>query len=198
MVAEALGLRFGLPVRIDEPDLAVAKGAAIHAAALADALPRLGPGWNAKGASPTAALRLAGAKAVATVLPRALGIKLQDSADPTGEMVLVHHIIGANTPLPVVGAMFTCATILNDQDRIRIELMEQAGAVASSELVHNRRVLDGEITLGVSLAGQITCLATEPRSGHRLELTSYIDGVADGNEEADQRSRVGRLVLREN
>ncbi|MCA0436346.1 MAG: Hsp70 family protein [Austwickia sp.] len=213
MVAEALGRRFGLPVRVDEPDLAVAKGAAIHAAALADVLPRLGPGPSASGAPPTAALRLAGAKAVATVLPRALGIKLHDSADPSGERVLVHHIIGANTPLPVEGATFTCATVLNDQDRIRIELMEQAGAVASPELVHHRRVLDGEITgvpaglragspieitLEVSLAGQITCIATEPRSGKRLELTSYMDGVADGTEEAAQRSRVNRLVLREN
>ena len=85
------------------------------------------------------ALRLAGAKAVATVLPRALGIKLHDSADPSGERVLVHHSIGANTPLPVEGATFTCATVLNDQDRIRIELMEQAGAVASPCLLYTSR-----------------------------------------------------------
>jgi hypothetical protein len=144
-----------------------------------------------------------------TVLPRALGILLHDSHDPDGTRQIVQHIIPANSPLPVDGAESTFATILKDQDRVRIELFEQAGSVASEEVTNNRRVLDGELSglpplkagspikieLSVAADGRITCRATEPKSKTTLVLESYMDGVVDGAEAESQRQVVTALQI---
>ena len=113
-----------------------------------------------------------------------------------------------DTPLPVPGTHARFATILPGQERVRVELMEQAGAVASPELAHNRRVLDGELvglpddlpagspielTLSVGLDGRISCMALEPSSGRQLVLESYMEGVSDSDELEQQRSVVSAL-----
>lgn len=208
MISAALESHLGVPVQLRDPDLAVAKGAALHAAALERA--RL----SAQGASPSTPLSVKGERAAAmrpavTVLPRALGVLLHDSHDPSGTRQLIHHVIAANTPLPVSGAQARFATILPDQDRIRVEVYEQAGAVSSEEVGDNRRVLDGELSglprlkagspidveLGVAADGRITCTAIEPKSGSRLVLESYMDGVVDAAEVAEQTEHLGRLTI---
>jgi molecular chaperone DnaK (HSP70) len=147
---------------------------------------------------------------VHSVVPRALGIKIFDSSDPNGERVIVQHLITANTALPVAGAQATFATIVRDQDRVRVELMEQAGSIASAEVAYNRRVLDGEIvdipaglaagspidiTLAVGLDGRLRCTATEPRSGRTLLLESYVEGVSDSADVEHQHAVVSGLRL---
>jgi molecular chaperone DnaK (HSP70) len=133
---------------------------------------------------------------------------LLDSYDASGERMFVQHLIHANTPLPVEGVQTRIATVIAGQERARIELMEQSGAVASSEVEHNRRVLDGElvglpadleagapidITLSIGVDGRIRCFATEPKSGRQLVLESYMDGVSDNEELAKQQSIVGGI-----
>lgn len=210
MVTARLEQHLGVPVRLRDPDQAVAKGAAIHGYAMQPEQTRSrlvrSPVTNATGIT-----RLQASEPVRSVVPRALGVKLVDSNDSSGERLVVKHLIRANTQLPVNGVSATFATILDGQDRVRVELMEQAGAVASEELEFNRRVLDGElqgipddlpagspieITLSIGLDGRITCVAREPKSGTSLVLESYVDGVSDGGEIRTQQTGLGALRFR--
>jgi molecular chaperone DnaK len=203
MVKAALEKHLKVDVKLNEPDLAVAKGAAIHAmTSAASQRHDLAP------ASSGGAHRLATSKPVRSVTARALGIKLFDSHDASGKRIFVQHLIQANTPLPVEAVHTRVATVLAGQERARIELMEQSGAVASSAVEHNRRVLDGElvglpadldagepidITLSIGLDGRIRCFAMEPKSGRQLVLESYMDGVSDNEEVAEQQVVVSGL-----
>lgn len=206
MIRAALGRHLGVPVKIGDPDLVVAQGAAIHCRALTTRpIPQIG----GSSAAPSTQ-RLLGSAPVRSVVPRALGIKLADSHDPSGERVFVNHLIKANTPLPVEGVAATFATILDGQATVRVELMEQAGAVAAPEVEFNRRVLDGELTglpanlpggspidmkLSVRLDGRIECVATERSTGRELVLESYVEGVSDGAETEAQRKVVSGLRM---
>ena len=205
MVKAALENHLKIDVKLNEPDLAVAKGAAIHAMSLTSAAPQR---HDLALASSGGAHRLATSKPVRSVTARAVGIKLFDSHDASGKRIFVQHLIQANTPLPVEAVHARVATILAGQERARIELMEQSGAVASSALEHNRRVLDGElvglppdldagepidITLSIGLDGRIRCLAMEPKSGRQLVLESYMEGVSDSEELAEQQVIVSGL-----
>ena len=205
-IGAALGERLGLRVRLSDPDTAVAKGAALHARALRTQRSETPTDRLAVGSSPALL-----AAPVRTVLPRALGVKIMDSEDPTGERVIVRHVIPANTPLPVRAKKTTFATIVDGQDRIRVELMEQAGARAAPDLEFNRRVVDGElvgltpnlpagsaIDLAISIdsAGRVSFTAAERTSGRQLELVSYMDGVVDAAELEDQRRAVAHMMVR--
>lgn len=209
MVSSRLEAHLGVPVRLRDPDQAVAKGAAIHGySMLPEQMKSLAPSSNGR---ITGIGRLAASKPVRSVVPRALGVKLIDSHDASGERIFVEHLIKANTKLPVVGVSATFSTILDGQDKVRVELMEQAGAVASEEVEFNRRVLDGElqgipgnlragspirITISVGIDGRITCVAEEPKSGTSLILESYMDGVSDGVEVQSQQTALSALKFR--
>lgn len=208
VIASTLKAHLRIPVRLSDPDTAVAKGAAIHAHALiaqASAQPRQ------RLLAPSTASRVLASAPVRSVVPRALGIKLHDSNDPSGQRVFVEHLIRANTALPVDGVTTTFATVVDGQERVRIELMEQAGAVAAPEIESNRRVLDGELTglpeglkagspidvrLSVRTDGRIECIATERSTKQLLKLESYMDGVADGGEAEQQRRSIDGLIVR--
>ncbi|MFC3966172.1 Hsp70 family protein [Nocardia jiangsuensis] len=196
MIRSALEAQFGVEVAIFEPDLAVAKGAAMQAHSLTST-------------TTAADARLVLAAPVRTVLPRALGILLHDSRDPAGDTRIVHHVVQANTGLPIRGARVRFATLLDGQDRIRVEVYEQAGAVASPELRHNRRVLDGElidvphlpagspidVEFDIGPDGRITCTAMEPQSGRRLTLESCVEGVIDSVDSERQQTLLAGLQV---
>ena len=76
--------------------------------------------------------------------PRAIGILVRDSHDPTGERSFVDHLVLANTPLPITRTEERYGTILEKQKAIRVQVYEQAGSMLSAEVEHNRLVLDGE------------------------------------------------------
>jgi len=141
VLAERLTSLLGKTPRLVEPDLAVAKGAALRAHHLL-ATPQLSALTAARGGSD----RQAGAGQVTPVTARAIGILIEDSYDASGQRSYVEHIIEANTPLPVERTADRFGTILPKQDSARIQVYEQAGPVPSPEVGHNRRVLDGELT----------------------------------------------------
>ncbi|WP_326561237.1 Hsp70 family protein [Micromonospora sp. NBC_01796] len=228
MIATALAAEFGWRPRLFDPDLAVAKGAALRAHQL---LPRgvderpPGPGqdrgdgdgrgpvrvdWRHPGGgvpvggsepdgSRQPAISDAGSRGpvtapVASVAARSLGPLVHDSHDKTGRHRFINHVIHQNDQLPVVDRELTLATILDDQRSVRIEVYEQAGAVESAEVVHNRPVLDGELSglparlpagspirlrLSLGLDGRLSLTAVEPKSGTALTLEACIDGVLD-------------------
>jgi molecular chaperone DnaK (HSP70) len=196
-VAEALMRRFGRTPMMSDPELAVALGAAVRADRLA-------------GASGRGMRALADSLAVA-VLPRGVGVLVRDSNDPAGLREFVHHVLTANTPLPAE-ATAPFATILDNQATVRIQVFEQAGAVVSEEVAHNRRVLDGEfsglpecsagsrvdVTICVGLDGRLDVTANlAERRGGQLTLEAYVEGVVDGAEAANLAARTSAIMIRQ-
>lgn len=187
----------GVAPRLVEPDLAVAKGAALRAHQLMAT------------AQLTALARSAGTAGaevgrIRTVAPRAVGICVEDSYDESGMRSFVEHLVHANTPLPVTKTEERFGTILAGQESVRIQVYEQAGASPSPEVAHNRRVLDGElteigtlpagsvirITVKIAIDGRLTVVAHEPVSGRELTLEAFVEGVVDSAE----TERLTRLV----
>ena len=193
-VARALAERLGRTPLLSEPELAVALGAAVRADRLA--------------ATGSGKLALADTQAVA-VLPRGVGVLVRDSDDPEGLREFVHHLLTANTPLPAE-ATAPFATILDRQTTVRIQVFEQAGAVVSEEMAHNRRVLDGEfsglpdrsagsrvdVTISVGLDGRLSVTAREAKRGKELALEAYVEGVVDAAEAADLAVRTSAMTIR--
>lgn len=202
-VARELQSRYQVATILADPDLAVAKGAALHAQALAGyKAQNVAPGSRSQKAQRGLLLRQ-----VSSVLPRSLGVLIHDSYDPSGTRKFVDHLVAANSTLPVRPVTKTYSTCLDNQEKVRIEIFEQAGATLSPELEHNRRVLDGELSgipplkggspidveIGVDRDGRITVTASEPQSRRRLVLESYIDGVADSADATRQLEIVSAI-----
>lgn len=161
-VAERLAAEFGWTPRLFEPDLAVAKGAAVWALSrhvareteraredaptaqdadvrARDAVSEIAA---ATGMAEADLARLA-QKTTRNVLSKAFGVKLRDMARPEPPRFYVHHLVAANDPLPTGVRTLSAATIRDGQTAVEIELYEQAGTVASEEVDDNRAVTDG-------------------------------------------------------
>ena len=197
MIASSLSESFGWPVELRDPDFAVAKGAAVRAAAHGarrthgdagrDDARRAG--WEGAGHALTAD----DIGALAPVVARGFGLLVHDSHEPSGSRTVVQHIIHQNDPLPVRGRDLTVATIMTNQGSVRLEVFEQAGAVESAEPADNRRVLDGQLTglppspagspiricFHLSVDGRLQVTAVDVASGRTLQLEAYVDGVLD-------------------
>jgi molecular chaperone DnaK (HSP70) len=205
VLAEQLTTMLGKKPRLVEPDLAVAKGAALRAHHLLRT-----PQMAALTASRGTGGRPVSAGQVTPVTPRAVGILIQDSFDPSGERSFVEHLIKANTPLPVERVENRFGTIVPNQESVRVQVYEQAGPVRSPDVGHNRRVLDGEltglgklkagsvirITIRIAVDGRLTAIAHEPRSGRELKLEAFVEGVIDGAETERLTSLVSQTMVR--
>ncbi len=202
-LAARLTTVLGMAPRLTEPDLAVAKGAALRAHQLL-ATTQLTALARSSGRGAT------GAGKISTVTPRAVGILVEDSHDPSGERSFVEHLVHANTPLPVTRTDERFGTILADQESVRIQVFEQAGPTPSDEVAHNRRVLDGEltkigslpagsvirITVKIAIDGRLTVVAHEPVSGRELRLEAFVEGVVDSVETERLTKVVGMTAVR--
>jgi molecular chaperone DnaK len=204
LLSARLGEMVGVAPRLIEPDLAVAKGAALRAHRLA-ATPQLAAlsRSSVRGAS-------ADVGTVIPIAPRAVGILVADSHDAAGQRNFVDHLVRANTPLPVITTEDRFGTILADQESVRIQVYEQAGTTLSAEVGHNRLVLDGEltkigslpagsvirITVKIAIDGRLTVIAHEPVSGRELTLEAFVEGVIDGAETERLTRLVGLTAVR--
>jgi molecular chaperone DnaK (HSP70) len=89
------------------------------------------------------------ARHVATVVPRAFGLKVIDTDDPLFKTDrararrYVAHLLSANTALPADTGPETFRTIADNQREVKLEVWEQAGSVASEELEHNTHIGEG-------------------------------------------------------
>jgi molecular chaperone DnaK (HSP70) len=206
MLAQRLTAILGTTPRLTDPDLAVAKGAALRAHHLAGT-PQL--------TALTMVRRGAGGSTdrtgeVVPVTPRAVGVLVEDSFDPSGQRSFVEHLVAANTPLPVKRTEERFGTILQSQQSVRVQVYEQAGPAPSPEVGHNRRVLDGEltgigdlpagsmirITMRIAVDGRLTVIAHEPRSGRELRIEAYVEGVVDSAETERLTRLVGLTTVR--
>jgi molecular chaperone DnaK len=171
-VAEQLAKQLGLEIKRHEPDLAVARGAALFALITeARRTAALGAGAGSAGpAGMAAAENVAGtlgistdqaeemmSRRVATVVPRGFGIKVADQNDPQFESnpyqgrFYIVHLLPANTVLPATVGPVQAATVAANQPMIDIEVWEQQGAVESEELADNVFVGRGRLRSLVGL-----------------------------------------------
>jgi molecular chaperone DnaK len=136
------------------PNLAVAKGAALLAlmkkvVAMSDDSDSGAAGQVADqlGISAPHVEDLA-AKHVATVMPRAVGLKVVDSADPVFKIdpgrarAYISHLLTANTPLPADSRPMIFSTVVDNQREIRLEVWEQVGSISFEDLEHNMYIGD--------------------------------------------------------
>jgi len=206
MVRASLESHFNLPVRLTDPDKAVAKGAAILAAELVAErnAARLHPGGPPAAASAGLAMRR-----ITSVLPKSLGILTHSSLEPLREEPYVQHFLKANTTLPIVGYEHVLATIVDNQERARIRIYEQAGVRESDLPADNRLLLEGEIVgiprrpagspiklrTSVTVDGRITVESMDGARPVTLEVEAFLHGVLDDDEVSAQRSVVSRLRM---
>lgn len=198
MVRALLEEQLGLPVRIADPDKAVARGAAV----LADQL------VSRRSGSSGAASGIA-QRRITSVLPRSLGVLIWSSADPLRDEPYVQHVLHANTPLPIVDMEHVVATIVDGQDRARIQIYEQAGTRESDLPVDNRLLLEGEILgippapagrpirlhISVSTDGRISVGSRDGARALELEVEAFLHGVLDDNDVAAQRATISGLRM---
>jgi molecular chaperone DnaK len=201
-VTRILKDRLGLAARHHDPDLAVAKGAALFAL-VRQVQPDGGqPGKVADVAALTGLtvpeVQRMAAKKVATVIPRGFGVRGIDGSDPLAltdpgkARQIVIHLLPANTPLPADTGPYTFQTAIDNQRIVGIEVWEQAGQVESPELSDNRKIGEGmlrnlpprlpamtpiEVTFFMSETGVLTVHATEPRSGSDLRFDLQIGNL---------------------
>ena len=231
-VSERLRKEFDWEPRLTDPDLAVAKGAALYAAGQTVRYVETGPGGEQEGAAGEAAgagtagmaapgpvtdaavravarqsgldenrVRDLARRTVINVLPKAIGIKLVDTAKPDWEENLdaasyVEHLVDAQTQLPFPGRTFVANTLTAHQEEIEIEIWEQAGATPSRDLAANHRVDEaGRITrlgpfalpmgspinidITVDAEGTVHLHAVEPTSGRDVQMDVRISILSE-------------------
>jgi molecular chaperone DnaK len=163
VITQTLKERFGLQARLQDPHLAVAKGAALFALMQKVKVSMLDE--EESSSNQQAAREVAdqlgitvrqvenlAAKRVATVVPRAFGIKVVDRDDPLYQTNpdrarrYIAHLLTANTPLPADTEPETFYTVADNQREVKLEVWEQAGSVASEELEHNTHIGEGLLT----------------------------------------------------
>jgi molecular chaperone DnaK len=184
VVATRLAAEFGWQPRLHDPELAVAKGAAVFA--LSRLVYRMQQ--EAKQRSATAAegdraasdvvddvARQVGisaqslahlvAKRTRSVLPRAFGVRLQDDADP--DRLYIEHLAHANDPLPTGARSIVATTVTDNQSSVLIAVYEQAGPVLSPELQANNPLTNG--------SGVISGIPPRPRGVPAIDVVMSID-----------------------
>jgi molecular chaperone DnaK (HSP70) len=207
-IAQTLKERFGLDARLQDPHLAVAKGAAIFA--LMKKVKVSMPGEDEARPDKDAAREVAdqlgisveqvenmAAKHVATVVPRAFGLKVVDTSDPVFKTdpdrarEYVSHLLTANTRLPADTGPQTFATIYDNQRQVMLEVWEQAGSVASEELEHNTHIGEGllrdlpqrpahspfEVVFHMTETGLLKVHGYEAGSGREVRFEIQIGGM---------------------
>ena len=219
-VAAGLRRRFGFEPKLHDPDLAVAKGAALFG--LLQAVKIALPAADDAGTSSEDALRDAADllglpmgqvreladKKVVTVAPRAFGVKTL-LASSTDEYA-VDHLIKANDPLPANPPTNRYATAFENQTQILIEVWEQAGARQSPDLEDNSQIGSGlisalpalpkgspiDVTFRMDQEGALEVHAVELSTGQDLDIALTIDGLS--REQVQQaRDSVARYATSE-
>jgi molecular chaperone DnaK (HSP70) len=231
-VASRLRERFGFEPKLHDPDQAVAKGAALFA--LIESVKVLLPGEA--GADPQASIsdskveevaqhlgitadkvRQLAVKSVTSVVPRAFGIIVVDRKGqeplPDDDEKLnfkIVHILEANRPLPASPDTQTFYTVYPDQVAISIEIWEQAGAAASSQVADNTKVADGlitglpplpqgspiDVTFRMNETGLLRIEAVELKTGKKLNLELQTGGLTEAKV-GEARNAIARYATSE-
>jgi molecular chaperone DnaK len=220
-VARRLSEAFpGWVPELRDPNQAVAKGAALAGlqAGLRDLIVPM-PGQDEDGSGPVTDEQIQevatktgmSRETVKTVLEtkvtnvcsRGFGVKLlrvgrdPDSEDPADYEV--SFIIAPNTPLPVLGTepdrVQTYYTVIDNQNSVRICIMEQTSREPTDDMAGNRQIEEGDfamtrayplqsplkMALGMQNNGILTLRATDP-DGLAMEFTATAEGAVTSEE----------------
>jgi molecular chaperone DnaK len=178
-VSERLTEEFDWEPKLTDPDLAVAKGAALYAAGQTVRFVEGPADGGQSGGTPNAGLAAPGTvtddavravaaqsgltedrvrdlakRTVVNVLPKSIGIKLVDTTQANWENDIdsafyIAHLVDAQTQLPFPGRTFVANTLSTHQEAIEIEIWEQAGASPSRDMAANHRVDEGGVIRGL-------------------------------------------------
>ncbi|GAA3922957.1 Hsp70 family protein [Actinomadura viridis] len=203
VVAARLETELGLKPRLQDPDLAVAKGAALYA--FEETYRRLLAAGDRDGAEQMAGRaglsadqqRQIAARQIKTVASHAFGIVVVDRESGAEH---VAHLVHANDELPAARTE-DFFTVYDDQTSADIRVMEQAGSVESAELIDNTEIATGdirvpggkkagwpiEVTFALDSSGLLNVTAVEKETGERLELKVDVGGMSE--EEVEQSRR---------
>lgn len=232
-VAERLREEFGWEPKLHDPDLAVSKGAALYALGQVvhrekEDIEKAGGAASEVESAVTGAvdsvarrtgisartLEELAAKRTSNVLPKAFGVKLVDSSDPEWRRKpprhYVHHLVHANDPLPTEPRDLTACTVEEGQRGVEIELHEQAGVVAGTDLSENKALDDGNgtidglpplpegspvhIRMSVDAEGLLELNGTEPSTGKSLDIRVRVS-VRSDEEVAEAAKLVGGITV---
>jgi molecular chaperone DnaK len=198
-VAARLENEIGLPPRLQDPDLAVAKGAALYAfEETYRRLLREGAEDRAEEMASRAGLseeqrRQIAGRQIKTVASRAFGIIVLDQGAGVDR---VSHLVHANDELPAAKTE-DYYTVHDNQEAADIRVMEQAGSVESAEPGDNTEIATGsvkipagkkagwpiEVTFALDPSGLLHVTAVEKESGDRLELQVDVGGMSEAEVE---------------
>ncbi|QIY99073.1 Hsp70 family protein [Streptomyces sp. S1D4-11] len=204
-VAAALRTQFGFEPRLHNPDLAVARGAALYALDRAAYIVSSGelPAGQALDVPETGLTHRP--YEISTVASRGYGIKVTD-IDTGREYVT--HLVHANDVLPA-SVTDDFHTLRDGQRQVRIQVMEQSGAVESEEVEHNTTVAQGTLKIPpnkparwpfqcvftLDTSGLLTVVATEQETSEQIEISLQIGGLSqeavDEARVAMSRQRIG-------
>lgn len=227
-VAAMLREEFGFEPRMHDPDQAVAKGAALFA--LIESVKVELPAEAEGGVRPefsedmvqavadklgttASKVRELAAKKVATVVPRAFGVKVLDhhDDDPERRTFSIKHLLEANRPLPASPDTEQFYTAYPDQTEIEIEIWEQAGAVSSPELTDNNKIGVGmisglpplprrspvDVTFRMSETGLLRVEAVELKTDKKTNLELQIQMGLSEDRVSEATSAVARYDVTE-
>src|SRR4051794_14622984 len=208
-VPQRLSSELSLQPRLQDPDLAVAKGAALYA--FEETYRQLlakGEGDRARDLASRAGLSEAeqermAARQITTVASRAFGVI---ALDPMTEQEHVVHLVHANDALPR-GKSREFGTVDEDQTIVKIIVVEQAGSAESTEVAHNNPIADGElkippgkpagypieVTFALDTSGLLHVTAVEKETAEELTLDVRVGGMS---EEDVQESRTDLAHVR--
>ncbi|AEV89081.1 molecular chaperone Hsp70 [Actinoplanes sp. SE50] len=205
----------GLTPRMHDPDLAVAKGAARYALieSVKVHLPASGGEAPAEVVDevaerlniPAEKVRALAGKRVATVVPRAFGVKVVDLSGGR-EHFTVTHVLRANTPLPAETEPHRFGTAYPNQVEVAVEIWEQSGAVESDAVEDNEHIAEGlisglpplpvgspiDISFQMAADGLLRVHAVELKTGKDLDIEVQIRGGLTDEQVSAARNAVAR------
>lgn len=220
-VSERLRFEFGWEPRLHDPDLAVAKGAALYALGRvvhreihdgdADEAVR---GMSQRTGISEEVVRGIAKKQISNVLPKAFGVKLVDTTDPGWQdkplRHVVQHLVHANDSLPTTERELDAATVEEGQTGVEVELYEQSGVVAGPALEENKPINEGKglidglpplpigspvhIRMTVDDEGLLALTATEPGTGQSLDIKVRVSVRSDAEVKAATERVAGITV----
>lgn len=213
-VAARLKEAFGFEPKLHDPDLAVAKGAAIYSLIKSVSInlhggekrPEQIDAIATQLAVPREAVAAMAERSVTTVVPRAFGVRLVDT-DQVGRE-FVDHVLKANDPLPANPPKRTYGTVVPNQREILIEVREQAGSRESPEIDDTKWIGEGlitglpplpagapvEVTFAMDAMGRLNVRGVEPSSGQAVDVTIDIGGMND-HERDQERTAIARFAV---
>ncbi|MFC3966166.1 Hsp70 family protein [Nocardia jiangsuensis] len=208
-VTAMLRADFGWEPKLSDPNLSVAKGAAIYATLSEADRTGIEPGSTEKKFLPGDTSGETHTRRITNVLPKGLGIQFVDTTG-SEPVPFIEFLARKNDRLPFHKTI-TAYTAADNQTAVAIEIFEQGGEVESERPADNRRITpDGgavisglpplprgsEVHIDVSIdaEGLAGIEAVEPVSGKRLTLTVDVS-VLQAEDVESAKQIVRELVL---